>query len=146
MKRGEASRHVGSTGMNERSSRSHTLFRMVIESVPKSDASPLGVTESENSKKGKKSKSRAASQLSGGGSVRVSLLTLVDLAGSERVQHTQAGGTRLREGAHINTSLLHLSRVIHMLSEGQGEFHTHTRSHPHPLSHTHTTYIIYVHF
>lgn len=29
---GEASRHVGETAMNARSSRSHTIFRMVVES------------------------------------------------------------------------------------------------------------------
>jgi centromeric protein E len=31
MDRGEANRHVGETAMNARSSRSHTIFRMVVE-------------------------------------------------------------------------------------------------------------------
>lgn len=32
MERGESERHIGATNMNEQSSRSHTIFRMVIES------------------------------------------------------------------------------------------------------------------
>jgi hypothetical protein len=32
MKRGENIRHIGETNMNERSSRSHTIFRIIIES------------------------------------------------------------------------------------------------------------------
>ena len=32
MQKGERNRHFGVTNMNERSSRSHTIFRMVIES------------------------------------------------------------------------------------------------------------------
>ena len=32
MLKGEKNRHVGETNMNERSSRSHTIFRMIIES------------------------------------------------------------------------------------------------------------------
>ncbi len=156
MRRGERERHIGSTSMNERSSRSHTLFRMIIESGPKEEGKEnfrddIGRRERESERE------RGGTILQGGG-VRVSLLTLVDLAGSERAQHTNAAGewgnvcvwerereregerergrenifliplrecwliplivgARLREGAHINTSLLYLSRVIHMLSE-----------------------------
>jgi centromeric protein E len=43
---------------------------------------------------------------------------LVDLAGSERVRHTGSEGTRLKEGAHINKSLMTLATVIGKLSEG----------------------------
>jgi hypothetical protein len=42
----------------------------------------------------------------------------VDLAGSERVRHTGSEGTRLKEGAHINKSLMTLATVIGKLSEG----------------------------
>ena len=42
----------------------------------------------------------------------------MDLAGSERVGHTGAGGIRLKEGGHINKSLLTLGSVIAKLSEG----------------------------
>lgn len=54
-----------------------------------------------------------------GGAVKVSSLNLVDLAGSERTAHTGAEGVRLKEGGHINKSLLTLGTVIAKLSEGQ---------------------------
>ena len=79
--------------MNDRSSRSHTVFRVVIESR----ASGSGAEES---------------------GVRVAHLNLVDLAGSERVSNTGAEGQRLKEGGHINKSLLTLGTVIGKLSEG----------------------------
>ena len=41
---------------------------------------------------------------------------MVDLAGSERVGHTGAEGVRLKEGSHINKSLLSLSTVIGKLA------------------------------
>lgn len=43
---------------------------------------------------------------------------LVDLAGSERAAKTGAEGVRLREGSHINKSLMTLGTVIKKLSEG----------------------------
>ncbi|KAF5942791.1 hypothetical protein HYC85_020433 [Camellia sinensis] len=89
---GEVNRHFGETNMNVRSSRSHTIFRMVIES------------------KGKDSCSDDA--------IRVSVLNLVDLAGSERIAKTGAGGVRLKEGKHINKSLMILGNVINKLSDG----------------------------
>jgi centromeric protein E len=39
----------------------------------------------------------------------------VDLAGSERVAQTHAIGARLKEGCHINLSLLTLTKVIRKL-------------------------------
>ncbi|KAK1361991.1 hypothetical protein POM88_046465 [Heracleum sosnowskyi] len=42
-------------------------------------------------------------------------LSLVDLAGSERASQTNADGTRLKEGSHINRSLLTLTTVIRKL-------------------------------
>ncbi|KAH6779630.1 P-loop containing nucleoside triphosphate hydrolases superfamily protein [Perilla frutescens var. hirtella] len=50
--------------------------------------------------------------------VRVSVLNLVDLAGSERAAKTGAEGVRLKEGSHINKSLMILGTVIKKLSEG----------------------------
>ncbi|KAI3662339.1 hypothetical protein MP638_004863 [Amoeboaphelidium occidentale] len=88
MVKGERNRKVGVTNMNERSSRSHTIFRVVVE---KKEAE---------------------------GGIKVSCLNMVDLAGSERVRHTGAEGIRLKEGAHINKSLLTLGTVIGKLSEG----------------------------
>lgn len=39
----------------------------------------------------------------------------VDLAGSERATQTHADGARLREGCHINLSLMTLTTVIRKL-------------------------------
>ncbi|XP_039795249.1 kinesin-like protein KIN-7I isoform X9 [Panicum virgatum] len=94
---GESHRHIGETNMNLYSSRSHTIFRMVIESREKGDDN-----EAEDSCD----------------AVRVSVLNLVDLAGSERAAKTGAEGLRLKEGSHINKSLMILGTVIKKLSEG----------------------------
>ncbi|KAL1218214.1 Kinesin-like protein KIN-7N [Cardamine amara subsp. amara] len=88
---GEVNRHFGETNMNVHSSRSHTIFRMVIES------------------RGKENSSSDA--------IRVSVLNLVDLAGSERIAKTGAGGVRLTEGKYINKSLMILGNVINKLSD-----------------------------
>ncbi|KAK2452657.1 P-loop containing nucleoside triphosphate hydrolase superfamily protein [Trifolium repens] len=98
IKAGEVNRHFGETNMNVRSSRSHTIFRMVIES------------------KGKDSNSSDDSSIND--IVRVSVLNLVDLAGSERIAKTGADGVRLKEGKYINKSLMVLGNVINKLSEG----------------------------
>ncbi|XP_043650382.1 LOW QUALITY PROTEIN: kinesin-like protein KIN-7O [Drosophila teissieri] len=88
---GNKERTVGETNMNERSSRSHAIFRIIIES-----------------RKSDRSDDDAVIQ---------SVLNLVDLAGSERADQTGARGARLKEGGHINKSLLFLSNVIKSLSE-----------------------------
>uniref|UniRef100_A0A453KWW6 Kinesin-like protein n=1 Tax=Aegilops tauschii subsp. strangulata TaxID=200361 RepID=A0A453KWW6_AEGTS len=93
---GESHRHIGETNMNVYSSRSHTIFRMVIESRDKADDSDTDSCDA----------------------VRVSVLNLVDLAGSERAAKTGAEGVRLKEGSHINKSLMTLGTVIKKLSEG----------------------------
>lgn len=43
------------------------------------------------------------------------LKCFVDLAGSERASQTLSAGTRLKEGCHINRSLLTLGTVIRKL-------------------------------
>ncbi|KAK6939742.1 Kinesin motor domain [Dillenia turbinata] len=79
---GEVNQHFGETNMNARSSRSHTIFRMVIE--------------------GRGKVSNCCNGYSNSDAVRVSVLNLVDLAGSERIAKTGVGGVRLTEGkAHI---------------------------------------------
>ncbi|KAK6098040.1 hypothetical protein MT418_002108 [Batrachochytrium dendrobatidis] len=93
---GEGNRHIGETNMNDKSSRSHTIFKMVVESRFRKDNADA---------------------------VKVSQLNLVDLAGSERVGHTGAEGIRLKEGGHINKSLLTLSTVIGKLSDGGDKRH-----------------------
>lgn len=92
MTNGNQKRKIGETNMNDRSSRSHTIFKIIIENR-KADES-----DSE---------------------VRISALNLVDLAGSERADQTGATGSRLKEGSHINKSLLSLSLVIQRLSENE---------------------------
>ncbi|CAI5473655.1 unnamed protein product [Closterium sp. Yama58-4] len=128
-----ANRSIGETKMNEKSSRSHAIFRMVLESreIPEEGAteteSPVLVSSLKYTKKHSFRESRP--------SLMHAPLTfhpphvppssppsppqnLVDLAGSERVAKTGAEGSRLKEGAHINKSLMTLGTVINKLSEG----------------------------
>ena len=91
LKAGEAQRHVGATDMNDKSSRAHTLFKLIIESKSRADTADAPV--------------------------RVSYLNLVDLAGSENAKMTNSQGERAREAKFINQSLLTLSLIIHRLSE-----------------------------
>lgn len=92
---GEKSRAFAATAMNERSSRSHTIFRVTIESREKGTNN----SEKSNDEGGDENK-----EISGyDGAVRVSTLNLVDLAGSESVRHTGATGDRQKEGGMINT-------------------------------------------
>jgi hypothetical protein len=91
IKQGEQHRHIGVTDMNAKSSRAHTLFKIIIESKDRGNTSS--------------------------GSVRVSTLNLVDLAGSENAKMTNSIGERAREAKHINQSLLTLSTIIQRLSE-----------------------------
>ena len=127
---GEKNRHVGSTAMNERSSRSHTIFRITVESRRLNDGSNGNdVKEEEEEEYSDGDDDDARMGGCGGaardGSVRVSTLNLVDLAGSESVRHTGATGDRQKEGVKINLSLLTLSRVISNL--GQGAAHVNFR-------------------
>ena len=80
MEEGQALRHTAGTSMNERSSRSHTIFRIQIVSCDK-QARENGFED--------------------GRAIKVSFLNLVDLAGSERASQTGATGIRLREGKKI---------------------------------------------
>jgi centromeric protein E len=84
---GEKNRAVAATGMNERSSRSHTIFCITIESRLKSDEHDPNAANTASEEDG---------------ALRVSTLTLVDLAGSESVRQTGNTGDRLKEGAKIN--------------------------------------------
>ncbi|XP_067164738.1 kinesin-like protein KIF19 [Apteryx mantelli] len=52
-----------------------------------------------------------------GGAVRLGRLFMIDLAGSERAAQTQNRGQRMKEGAHINRSLLALGNCINALSD-----------------------------
>ncbi|KAL9183404.1 hypothetical protein ACHAXT_005191 [Thalassiosira profunda] len=126
---GDAKRKVGSTGMNKTSSRSHSVFRLVLESrasrgggvssqgvpqlVPSSNSSLNSDTDSVASRSSVSQSLGTAAK----GPVRISSLSLVDLAGSESVKNTGSTGVRQKEGQYINKSLLTLGHVVHKLSE-----------------------------
>ncbi|KAL2591839.1 hypothetical protein AAZV13_12G033600 [Glycine max] len=91
----EAQRQVGETYLNEKSSRSHQIIRLTMESSAREF---LG---------------------KGNSATLVASVNLVDLAGSERASQASSAGMRLKEGCHINRSLLTLGTVIRKLSKGR---------------------------
>ncbi|PAN07334.1 hypothetical protein PAHAL_1G327400 [Panicum hallii] len=90
----EAQRRTGETFLNEKSSRSHQILRLTVESSAREF---LGKDKS---------------------TTLVASANFVDLAGSERASQALSAGTRLKEGCHINRSLLALGTVIRKLSMG----------------------------
>ncbi|WOL18152.1 kinesin-like protein KIN-7F [Canna indica] len=92
----KAQRQVGETYLNEASSRSHQILRLVCLHH---------ILEFFNYEKAKQNN-------------YPSVQNFVDLAGSERASQTSSGG-RLKEGCHINRSLLTLGTVIRKLSKGR---------------------------
>ncbi|XP_074286229.1 kinesin-like protein KIN-7E [Silene latifolia] len=91
----EAQRKIGETSLNEQSSRSHQILKLTIESsarefIGKGNSSTLSAS-----------------------------VFFIDLAGSERASQANSAGTRLKEGCHINRSLLTLGNVIRKLSKGR---------------------------
>ncbi|PWV16268.1 hypothetical protein C3747_24g308 [Trypanosoma cruzi] len=102
MEDGAERRRVASTDLNADSSRSHSVFSLIIECTEISeDGDSLSVT---------------------------SKLNLVDLAGSERQSKTGAFGDTLKEGCNINLSLSALGTVIDTIVKGRG--HVPFRSSP----------------
>ncbi|KAK3247057.1 hypothetical protein CYMTET_43437 [Cymbomonas tetramitiformis] len=103
----ETRRQVGAHALNRNSSRSHQIIRLTIESripnKPTPAASAGGVAECSG--------------------LLLSSLNFVDLAGSERYSGTGANGQRLKEGCHINQSLLALGKVIRALTDGKSVAH-----------------------
>ncbi|RXK38655.1 hypothetical protein M231_04062 [Tremella mesenterica] len=88
LNKGNAGRKTSATDWNERSSRSHSVFSIVIESRPRDG--------------------------NGDDDIRLSRLSLIDLAGSEKaVSDLERRG----EGRHINRSLLALKNVINKLTD-----------------------------
>ncbi|KAL0121744.1 hypothetical protein PUN28_006901 [Cardiocondyla obscurior] len=95
LKVGNSQRATAATGMNEKSSRSHSIFSIILTQTyldNQLDCKPIDAN-------------------------RRSKINLVDLAGSERLSQTSATGDRLREGVSINKSLLTLGKVIASLTE-----------------------------
>ncbi|CAK4072061.1 unnamed protein product [Aphanomyces euteiches] len=95
MQQGKKNRSVGATMMNQTSSRSHSIFTIVVECL--SDG------------------------IDGKDHVCVGKLNLVDLAGSERQSKTGATGDRLQEANKINLSLSALGNVISALVDGKSK-------------------------
>ena len=85
---------MAATLMNAESSRSHSIFTIIIEMTTKDSSSGKEL-------------------------LRVGKLNLVDLAGSERQKKTGAKDATLKEGIKINLSLSALGNVISALSEGR---------------------------
>lgn len=98
--RGDQARRTASTQFNARSSRSHAVVQIIVESR---ERMPSGGNDGD---------AKRSAVLPGG--VRVSTLSLIDLAGSEKAAESKE---RRQEGAHINKSLLTLGTVIAKLSE-----------------------------
>jgi len=97
--RGDQARRTASTQFNARSSRSHAVVQIVVESRERVPGHAAGDSKRQG--------------LPPGG-VRVSTLSLIDLAGSEKAAESKE---RRQEGSHINKSLLTLGTVIAKLSE-----------------------------
>lgn len=91
MRQGAACRATGSTNMNQQSSRSHSIFAIVV----------------------------SQKNVGRGGSQKTGQLFLVDLAGSEKVGKTGASGQTLEEAKKINKSLSALGNVINSLTDGR---------------------------
>ncbi|KAG1675136.1 hypothetical protein FOA52_003359 [Chlamydomonas sp. UWO 241] len=85
---GDTNRVIGTTLMNQSSSRSHCIFTIYVEA-----------------------------RKNGEDIVRRSKLNLVDLAGSERVSKTGAEGDTLMQAKYINLSLHYLEQVVIALQE-----------------------------
>jgi len=116
---GEKRRHIGQTSANKESSRSHSVFRLTVESRQRvARKSSNGQLASDVASSG--GDSIASSVFAPGpscGPVRVSTLSLIDLAGSESIKNTGSTGTRKKEGQYINKSLLTLGHVVWKLAE-----------------------------
>ncbi|XP_058477903.1 kinesin-like protein KIF19 isoform X2 [Solea solea] len=92
--KGNKQRTQEPTAANQTSSRSHAVLQVAV-----------------------KQQSRCREVLQ---EVRFARLFMIDLAGSERAAQTQNRGQRLKEGAHINRSLLALGNCINALSDKNG--------------------------
>jgi centromeric protein E len=82
LKLGEYNRHYAETRMNHQSSRSHTLFRLHVESVA----------------------TTATGEEAGTNVIRESVLNFVDLAGSEKVSNHSfaSGGMSVGDGLFVS--------------------------------------------
>lgn len=87
---GNKNRATAATVMNEKSSRSHSIFSIELNLLE-------GTNDDDSGRRSK--------------------VSLVDLAGSERLYSTSNNEERMRQGVSINKSLLTLGKVISALAE-----------------------------
>jgi len=106
---GTKNRRRAATAMNKESSRSHTIFTLVVESA---QTASDGITTN-----------------------KFARLHMVDLAGSERQRDTKAEGERLKEASSINISLLTLGRVMNNLAVNAKGGHRHVNFRDSKLTH-----------
>lgn len=110
LEEGNKRRKGGLTKMNNSSSRSHAIFRIVSSELCTMfwllNLFLLQIIESQD-------------RTDGNGEVQISYLNLVDLAGSEKAAEAGTTGIQLKEGGDINKSLMFLCLVIQDLSKGE---------------------------
>ncbi|XP_054742145.1 kinesin-like protein KIF14 [Anastrepha obliqua] len=104
---GNSQRATAATGMNDKSSRSHSIFNIVL------NLTEIGNDLSKNESLTEEAISYGTHQ------TRRSRISLVDLAGSERISTVGTNGDRMREGVSINKSLLTLGKVIAALADAK---------------------------
>jgi centromeric protein E len=95
LKKGDSLKIIAETKLNEKSSRSHSIFRITLE---------------------------VSKNIDGKIKTFFSQMNLTDLAGSENVSKAKTDGIRMKEGSNINKSLLALSNVISKLSSNPKSF------------------------
>ncbi|KAM8714642.1 hypothetical protein ACLKA7_001057 [Drosophila subpalustris] len=103
---GNSQRATASTAMNDKSSRSHSIFNIVLNLTDLS--SDDGMSSDTDS-----------GTIASLRQTRRSKISLVDLAGSERYSVSGSNGERIREGVSINKSLLTLGKVIAALADSR---------------------------
>ena len=131
LKVGARAKTMGVSNINEHSSRSHTIFSIVLESQDNSDISSSSSSSMDNSKladdeekiengdNNTKKKSSSSTTTNNNNKIfRVSTLNLVDLAGSESFS-TKFGHTQQQETKSINKSLSALKTVVVSLSKNE---------------------------
>ena len=108
--------------MNERSSQSHTIFRITVESRLKDTKKHMTMARKVMRKEIWCTGNDAGNS---SGAVRVSTLNLVDLAVSESVRHTGSTGDRQKEGDFLSQCLQ--MKMIHwILTENECSLQYHT--------------------
>ncbi|RCI06179.1 hypothetical protein CU098_013689, partial [Rhizopus stolonifer] len=113
IERGEANRHISSTDYNLHSSRSHTMFQMIIESRERSSTS----TQLSSHRRTLTSVGYGVNGMKPKELVKISQLVYdihVCVSGSEKAASNEE---RRKEGSYINKSLLTLGTVISKLTE-----------------------------